>query len=223
MANTVSLTFTPASDGSAVTITDATSYTSPTRPTCGVYINVYKTDSQGVQTKLTTTLNNADPNSTSTWTFNLDSDGWYQAYYFSAPDYSTVVTYAVNQAVFDPTNQCVYKSKTSGNLNNPLVSTTHWLLVSDPATLAAYDGTSLDPTNCDLQVSNKVYYFITQETRDRYAIDVASDFCGDVDLNADVNLFELFDLFVEALSKAETYSSFVQAERIARRADALTQ
>jgi len=223
MANTVSLTFTPAADGSAVTITDATTYSSPSRATCGVYINVYKTDFSGAQTKLTITLDNADPNFTSTWAFNLDTDGWYQAYYVAPPDYSTLVSYAANAAVFDPTNKLVYKSKSNGNLNNSLANTTYWTVVPDPATLAEYKGTATDSANTDTLITNKVFGFKALELRDRYAVDIAAELCGDSSLNKDINLFELYDLFVSGMEQSETYSEFSQGERIARRAEGLSE
>lgn len=221
MANTVTLNFSTAADNTTATITDATTYTSPTRATCGVFINVYKTDYEGAQTKLSTILDNSDANSTSTWTFNLDVDGWYQVYYFAPPDYASGTSYAKYAAVFDPGSQAVYRSKSNGNLGNSLSNTTYWEIISDPAILAENFGTSTASANTDSQVVNKIYSVNNQEIRDRYAVDIASDLCADCSLDKDINLFEVYDLFVEGLNHAEEYSEFLQGERIARRAEAL--
>lgn len=221
MANTVVLNFTTASNNTTATITDATSYSSPSRATCGVFINVYKTNYQGAKSKLTPTLDNSDPNSTSTWTFDLDTDGWYQAYYVAPPDYSGVTSYAIYAAVFDPATGLVYRSKSNGNSGNLVSNTTFWEAIADPALLAEYVDTAQESANTDTLIVDKVYSVNTQEQRDRYALDIASELCGDCAIESQVNLFELYDIFVEGMEAAEEFSEFVQGERIARRAEAL--
>lgn len=221
MANTPALTFTKAADNLTVTITDSTSYSSPSRATCGVYVNVYKTSYDGSQESLTLTLDNADANSTASWTFDLDVDGWFQAYYVAPPDYSAGATYAKYAAVFDPTNSLVYRSKQAGNIGQSLLNTTWWEPITDPAALAANDGLVTESANTDTAVFNKIYTVQTEQARDEQAVEAAVECCGDCKRGTDVDLFEFLDLMVEGMISAETLNEFAQGERIARRAESI--
>lgn len=221
MANTISLSQAVSTDHSTVTITDSTTYSSPLRTVVGVYLNVYKVDFQGGETLVATTLNNSDPNSTSTWTFDLDYDGHYRYKYVAPPDYNVGTTYAIYDAVFDPTNQLVYRSKSNGNIGNSLLNTTFWEPITDPATLADNDGTATESLNTDTSIVNRVIGTLTADKRDSHAVEASLECCLDCERNKDVDLFTLLDLFAAALVEADSSSEFNKGERIARRADAL--
>ena len=221
MANTISLTQTIATDHLTATVTDSTTYASPLRTGVGVYLNVYKVDFQGGETLLTTTLDNSDPDTTATWTFDLDYDGHYRYKYVAPPDYAGGTTYAIYDAVFDPTNDLVYRSKSNGNIGNALLNTTYWEPILDPPTLADNDGETNESLNTDTSIVNRVIGTLTKDKRDSHAVDASLECCLDCERNKDVDLFTLLDLFVEALVEADTSSEFNKGERIARRADAL--
>lgn len=217
------LTFTKAADNLTVTVTDTTVYSSPSRATCGVYVNVYKTDYDGAQTALTLTLDNDDPNTTASWTFDLDTDGWFQAYYVAPPDYNVGTTYAAYAAVFDPSNNLVYRSKSAGNVGNALLNITYWEPIPDPAALAANDGLAVESLNTDTAIFNEIFTVQATELRDRQAVVSAVEGCSDCVRGTDIDLFELLDLMVVGMEKAAILNEFAQGERIARRAEALSE
>ncbi len=221
MANTISLTLSIAITHLTATVTDSTTYISPSRATCGVFLNVYKVDFQGGETLVTTTKNNDDPDNTSTWTFDLDADGHYRFKYVAPPDYAIGTSYAIYAAVFDSATNLVYRSKSNSNLGNSILNTTFWEPITNPPTLADNDGETNESLNTDTSIVNRVIGTLTKDKRDSHAVEASLECCLDCERNKDVDTFSLLDLFTEALIEADSASEFNKGERIARRADAI--
>jgi hypothetical protein len=218
---TVSLSTTVNTDDTA-TITDETTFTSPARSGVGVFVNVYKVSALSVQTAITVTSDDSDPETNSTWTFPIEEDGWYQAYYVAIPDYSGGTTYAQYAAVFDPSTDGVYRSKTAGNIGQALANTTYWEAISDPASLAANLDTATESENIDSLIYNKIILNQVTEYRGDKAIESAQEGSSAVDEPIESTwYFSIADFNMEAALVAEMRQQFAAAERYTRRLDEL--
>jgi hypothetical protein len=174
MANTISLSTIVNTDDTA-TISDGTTFTSPTRSGCAVFVKVYKVSNLSVQTSLAVTSNDDDPETDSSWSFDLAQDGYYQAYYSAIPNY-TASTYAIYDAVYS--NGVVYRSKQSGNVTTDLTNTTWWEVISDPASLAANEGGVIESANIDSSVYNDIIFNKVNELDGDKAIAAAAECNG---------------------------------------------
>jgi hypothetical protein len=226
MAITISLVD-PVIDLTANTglIVDGSTYTSPTRATCGVYVKVYKLDYTGARSYCTTTPNNNDANTDSQWTFAFSTDGWHQVLYVAPPDYAGGTTYAKYDAVFDPTNKLVYRSKSAGNVGNAVTNTTFWELISDPTSLALNVGTSTASVNLNTNTSVATLNLLLRpKTKVNFGTKAGDAFLeasSDYKRSQDVRLYELLDLALNAMTIAENRLEFSQGELYARRAISL--
>jgi hypothetical protein len=221
MANTIVFVPTISADHTQSILTDTTSYTNPTRSSVGVFLTVHKVDFRGTEAPLTATTNTSDPETDSIWTFQFSLDGHFRYKYVAIPDYSGVVTYTINQAVFDATDNVVYKSKINGNLGNALSDPDSWMVVVNPTTLAENKGKVTESTNIDSYIGNYVIYTQTQDKRDLESINASLEQDLDAERDKSVDRFRLLDIFVEGLKEANTSGKFNQGERIARRAEAV--
>lgn len=221
MANTVSLTTTVNTDDTA-TITDATTFTSPLRTAVGVFLNVYKVNHLSVKTALTATPDDADPEVTASWDFDIDEDGWYLAYYVSIPDYAGGTTYALYDAAFDPTTGLVYRSKQAGNIGQSLANTTYWEPITDPASLAANQDTATESANIDSLIYNDIILNKLTAYRGDQCILVAQEGASAVDEPTESQwYFSIADFNMEAALTAEVRQQYAAAERYCRRMDEL--
>lgn len=175
MANTVSLTTTVNTDDTA-TITDATTFTNPVRLDCAVFANVYKVSSLSVQTELDVDSNNSEPETDSTWTFDITTDGYYQMYYVAIPDFDNSATYAQYDAVYSV--GVVYRSLQAGNTIEDLTNTTWWEVISDPASLAANEGAANESVNIDSAVYNDIIFNQVNELDGDKALAAAAECSG---------------------------------------------
>lgn len=221
MANTVSLSTTVNTDTTA-TITDGTTFASPIRSGVGVFVNVYKVSALSVQTALVVTSNNSDPETDTTWTFPIEEDGWYQAYYVSVPDYAGGTTYDQYEASFDPSTNLVYRSKVDTNVGQSLANTTYWEPITDPASLAANEDTATESTNIDSLVYNKIILNQVTNYRGDKAIESAQEGASAVDEPIESTwYFSIADFNMEAALTSEIRQQFAAAERYVRRMDEL--
>jgi len=207
------------------TITDSSTYTSPTRATCGVYVKVYKVDYSGGRTYLTTTPNNSDANTDSSWNYVFTTDGWAQVFYVAVPDYAGGTTYAQYDAVFDPTNKLVYRSKSAGNIGNALNNTTFWELISDPTSLCLNVGTATASpnlnTNTSIAILNVLPFPITKTNFGTKTGDAFLEASSDYKRSQNVRLYELLGLAIDGMTIAINRQEFSKGELYARRARSL--
>lgn len=204
------------------TIIDGSTYTSPSRATCGVFLKVYKTDYNGNKSVLETTASPIDPNTTSQWTYPHTADGWHQIAYVAPPDYAGGTTYARYDAVFDPSGLGVYRSKSNGNIGNALNNTTFWEPISDPSGLAFNVGTATESVNLTTLTAQTVYnivlYPITQkewldETGESF-LEASSDYKRPQDVRR-VHLLQIATFSMDLANNRQEYS---EGEIFARRA-----
>lgn len=228
MAITISLVD-PVIDLTANTgvIVDASTYTSPSRATCGVYVKVYKTDYTGAREYLTTTSNNGDANTDSQWTYTFTTDGWCQVAYVAVPDWA-VTTYAKYDAVFDFTNKIVYRSKIAANVVANLASlsnTTNWEVISDPTSLVFNIGTAIQSVNLNTNTSvvllNVLPYPITKVNFGTVTGNAFLEASSDYKRSQNVRLYELLGLAVDGMKVAIDRQEFSKGELYARRAISL--
>lgn len=221
MANTSLVTAVVNSLNTTLTITDTTTFTSPLRTAVGVYVKAFKVDFRGSETPLTTTPNNSNANTDSAWTVSYGLDGHYRIKYISVPDYLIGATYAINQAVFEPTTKLFYKSKSNSNLGNAVVNTTFWLEVSDPSTIVDLVGTATASSNVDVLNTNYLFFGLLRAKRDQAAIDASIEYDMDAQRDKDVDAFQLLDVFTEGCVAASSLGQYLKGERITRRGEAL--
>lgn len=221
MANTVSLTTTVNTNNTAK-ITDSTTFTSPLRAAVGVFLKIHKVNYLSVKTALTATPDNSDPDSTASWTFPINEDGWYIAYYVSIPDYSNTTTYALYDAVFDSVSNSVYRSKQAGNVGQAISNTTFWELISDPATLAENKDTATASLNIDSLIYNDIILNKVTAYRGDKAVEAAQEGASATDEPIESTWhFSIADVNMEAALTAEVRQQYAAAERYVRRMDEL--
>lgn len=218
---TVSL-ITTVNTNDTATITDGTVFTSPTRSSVGVFLTVFKVSALSVQTSITATSNNSDPETDTTWTFPINNDGWYQAYYAAIADYGIGTNYNQYQASFDPATNNVYRSKVDSNVGQSLSNTDYWELISNPSSLAANKDTSTESTNIDSLVFNDIILNKVTNFRGDKAIDAAQEGASAVDEPIESTwFFSIADFNMEAALTAEIRQQFAAGERYTRRMDEL--
>jgi len=221
MANTVSLTTTVNTNDTA-TITDATTFSSPVRTGVGVFLQVYKVNYLSEKTELDTDPDTDDPETVTEWTFDINEDGWYLAYYVSIPDYDSGTTYDQYDAVFDPTTNLVYRSKQNSNVGQSLVNTTYWEAISSPAELAANQDTATESLNIDSFTYNDIILNQVTAYRGDKAIEAAQEGASVVEEPTESSWhFSIADVNMEAARIAEIRQQYAAAERYVRRMDEL--
>src|SRR5690242_6543006 len=117
MANTISLSI-DISVEDVGTLNDDTTFTSPVRASTNVFVQGFKVSSSSSQTAIVVTGNDEDPETDTSWDFDVATDGWYQFYYAAIPDYAGGTTYSQYDAVYDPSTSEVYVSVVDGNVGN---------------------------------------------------------------------------------------------------------
>jgi hypothetical protein len=159
MALDIELSVAVASDVETFVVTDDTTYGTggnPARSAVGVFLNAYKMSYDNEATELDVTSDDTDPETDSEFTVDYDSDGWFKMYFVIIPDFNTSSTYSIYDAVFNPTDNKVYRSKTNSNTEDTLTSTTYWEEITDPATLANNKDTATESTNITSTIYHRV-------------------------------------------------------------------
>lgn len=169
------------SDRLSGVLLDSSVYTSPARSAVGVFASGYKMNSNNtVASTLTLTGDTSDPETDSEWTFNIPADGWFRFLFVIIPDFDTSDTYEIYDAVFNPTDNKVYRSKQNANTTDSLADTAWWEEITDPATLASNEGEDNESTNIESTVYEVV---LTPDAEYLYGniIADASETCCSVD------------------------------------------
>lgn len=226
MAITKSLTTSVDLDTSTLTITDASTYTSPSRATCGVFLKVFKVDSTGSRTDLQAT-SSGDPNTDSVWTCNFEGDGWYKYFYVAVPDWA-VTTYNIYDAVFNPLTNIVYRSKVGSNsvaTASDLLVTANWEVITDPAELAIQLGTITQSVNlitlASIGVFNDILYPNTKRNFGAQASLAFLEHASSYKRPQDVRLYNLLGIAVDGMQIALDREEYSLGEIIARRATSI--
>lgn len=227
---TVSLEYTSiTADRLSGVITDNTVFTSPARASVGVFLSGDKMKKDNtVSEVLTVTSNNNNPETDTAWTFTRPDptqvlkDGWTRFKYVAVEDYSGGITYALYDAAFDPATNNVYRSLQASNVGHALSNISWWELISDPSSLALNKGEANESAN----IASLIYEIEVSATAElAYAnlIWLNSQLSGEADREQNVDLYELFDIWVNALYVADDRSEHPQGEIIARRLESIAQ
>jgi len=210
MANTLTVTETIDSVSETITITDTTVYDSPLRASVGVFLGVYKVDSRGGLTPITLAPDAENPSDVTSWTFPYNADGHYKIYHIAVPEYSAG-EYAAGDVVYDSENGIVYEYKVDSNTDG-LDTPASWREILSPDTLAPEA-----PSNCDVQIKQKLFYEHIKNARRSAAVEESI-----LTVNPDKpTKFHYLDLFYEGIKAAESQSEYLSGEKIARRAEGL--
>lgn len=224
MAITKSLSTAVDLDLSTITTTDGSTYTSPSRTTCGVFVKIYKVDAEANTSALVTTPNDSDPGIASSWTADYASDGWYQDFYVAVPDWA-VTSYDQYDAVYQPTTQIVYRSRVNSNsvtTEADLLNTTNWEVISEPTSLCLNVGTSIESDNLTVITSiatfNEILYSLTKQAFEEQTGIAFLEQASSYRRPQDVRLYNLLGVAYDGMIIADDNQEYVLGEVIARRA-----
>lgn len=222
MALTIDLELAISSTRTSATITDKTVYGTggnPARSAVGVFLSAYKVDVEGVETALTATGDDSDPETDDVWTITLSKqDGYYKFPFVIIPDFDSTATYSIYQAVFQPSTNKVYRSKQNSNTSDTLTDTVWWEEITGSSIpgLANNKGTATESTNITsilyLRVlsPNSQYEFGNQLSSQGLYVD--SD-----DLEFSLNDYNLFAQWLDGVAIADSRSEVLDGELICRR------
>lgn len=214
MAITVSLPCSISTDRETFTVTDSSTFASPVRADCQVYLSAAKLDVNNVATSLTVTSDDTDPNTDSSWVVEYTIDGTYRMYYVVIEEeYDAGDTYAQYAAVYS--GAVVYRSKQAGNIGHAVSDTDWWEVISSPASLAANKDTATESENITSLVYLRVFAADSQYT----FANTLADQCGCSDCGEDSTLqeYNVFAMWIDGLAIADSRSEIVEGETIARR------
>lgn len=204
------------------TVTDTSSYISPVRSGYGVFVKAFKmTYLGGVEVFtdaniLTTTSNNSNPATDTSWTFNMTGDGWYQFSYVAGPNYSGGTTYAIYDIVYDSGTKQIYRSKADGNIGHTVSDPTWWGVISEPWQLLNSPFTTM---NAMITSVNRILYPSTSAAFAAQAASAALEGVSDVFRRIDVQAYEFLGLAIDAMAADETAQLYNEGEKVARRAE----
>jgi hypothetical protein len=226
MANTIIFTVDSiTADRTQGVLLDGTTYTSPIRSGVGVFVKGQKMKADAtVESTLTLTGNTVDPETDAQWTFNIPKDGWFRFLIVSIPDFNSASTYAIYDAVFNPTDNKVYRSKQNGNTEDSLVNTTWWEEIVDPATLASNEGEANESVNIDSAIYEPGLFPNSEYGFANKIAEVSEQYLTSLTIPAEIlEQYSLFAVLLDGAYVKADRSEMNMAERIARRLESLLE
>jgi hypothetical protein len=219
MALDVSLTVSISSDLETSTLTDATVYGSPNpdRVDLRVFAAVQKLQEDLDATTLAVTSNTGDAETVTAWTYTTPDDGYIRFYYVAIPAYSGVTTYAAYDAVYNTSDDTVYRSKVASNSGNALTDTAYWEVISSPALLAANEGESTESANITQLTYERVLVPKSQRAYSRLVGDNCP--CTDCDDDDIIFSYEKLRWLLNSALIADSSNEYVKGEGVARMID----
>jgi hypothetical protein len=212
---TVELSVAIATDRLTWVLTDDSTFTSPLRTACGVFVQAYKLDYENNATELDAVGDDEDPETDSAWTIDYTADGAYKVYYVSIPDFNSSSSYDIYEAVFQPSSNKVFRSKQNSNTEDDLENTTWWEEITEPATLAANKDTASESTNIDSLIYLRVF---SANGQYEYANQLSSENPREQDDNdAAFREYNIFAKMLDEVAVADSRSEVLSGELICRR------
>lgn len=207
------------SDRAQGVLLDGTTYSSPVRSGVGVFVTGQKMDfDSSVESTLTVTANNSDPETDSQWTFDIPKDGWFRFNISAIPDFNASSTYAIYDAVYDASSGKVYRSKQNANTTDTLTDTAWWEEITDPGSLALNEGEDNESENIDSLVyepgvfPNNEYGYANQIAK------ASEEYLTSLNIpDADLERYALLSVLVNGAQVHADRSQMSQAERTCRR------
>lgn len=226
MANT--LTFVVDSitaDRTQGVLLDNTTYTNPVRSGVAVFVKGQKMNNDAtVDSTLAVTGNNANPETNTSWTFTIPLDGWFRFLIVSVPDFNAASTYAIYDAVFQPSTGKVYRSKQNNNTTDTLTDTVWWEEITDPATLASNEGESNESANIDSLIYEPGLFPNSEHGYANQISEASEEYLTSLSIpDDDLANYNLLACLLDGAYVKSDRSEMNKAERIARRLDSLIE
>lgn len=203
-------------DRLSLTVTDSTVYGAPNlvRADTSVYFSAAKVNYDGDETDVTTTGDDADPTTDSSWSFSYDEgDGYWKMRWVVIPDYDVATTYAQYDAVVS--DSVVYRSKSAGNVGQSVSNTTYWEEIGTPTDLADNKGTATQSENIESYVYERIF---TANGQYGYGNCVSQNSMHTEQDDEDViRPYDLFSIMLNAALTADERTEVLKGELICRR------
>ncbi len=228
MANTLSFVVSSiTTDRLTGVLTNSTTYADPVRAATGLFAKGYKMNADAtVASTLTLTGDESDPETDSEFSFNIPADGWFRFNIVSIPDFDNTDTYDLYDAVFNPSDNKVYRSLIADNTNDDLTVTTDWEEIDedDIADLAENEGEANESANIDSLIyepglfPNAEYNFANQISEG------SEEYLNSVNLpDDDLTAYRLMAILLDGMYVNADRSEMSQAERKARRFESIIE
>lgn len=221
MALTITLSTSIATDRESWVLTDDTVYGTggnPARSAVGVFVASYKMNYDNtVATTLDVTSDDDDEETDASWTIDYTVDGWYKTYFVIIPDFDNTDTYEIYDAVFNPSDNKVYRSKQNNNTEDTLTNTTWWeeITGANIAGLANNKDTATESANITSTIYQRVFRADSQYEFANQLSD-QSKFVDDDELDT-LEDYILFAQWLDAAEVADSRSEVLDGEQICRR------
>lgn len=218
MALTIDLSLAVASTRTSQTLTDNTVYGTggnPARADVLVFCTGYKVDYNNVAVELTTTGDDEDPATDSSWVIDYTDDGSYRYYFVIVTDeYAGGTTYDIYDVVHNGSG-AVYRSKANSNVGNALSNTTYWELIEDPASLAANEGLATESTNATTTSYLRV---LSEHAKYEFANQLSNQNPREADDNEQaLREYNIFAKMIDEAAVADARSEVLDGELICAR------
>jgi hypothetical protein len=219
MALSIELSLAIASTRTSATLSDDTVYGTggnPARNTLAVYAKAYKVSYTNESTALTTTGDDSDPETDSSWVITLsDEDGYNKVNFAIIPFYNIATTYARYDAVYDEVTAKVYRSLQNANTGNSVVNTTWFEEITSPADLAANKDTSTESGNITSVVYQRV---LSPNSQYEFANQLSAQCaCSDCDEDESLQQYNIFAQWLDAVAVADSRTEVLEGELLCRR------
>lgn len=216
MALTPSFAVSIDSDRTTLTVSDSTVYGAPNlvRADCSVFFSAAKVDVDDVETDVTTTGDDADPSTDSSWSFSYDEgDGYWLMRWAVIPEYDVSTSYDTYDAVVS--GSTVYRSKSDANVGNAVSSTVYWEEIGTPTDLADNKGEDNESSNIESYIYERVF---TSNAQYAYGNLIAENcMCEDYDDPEILQEYQLFSLWLNGAITADERTLGASGEIISRK------
>lgn len=220
MALTIDLTFTSETiDGDVFEglLTDETVYGTggnPARAAGAVYLTGQKIKSDNTE-DYALTIDSYDPELATTFTFEISKDGYNRFNFVFIPDYSGATAYVQYDAVYNDSDNIVYRALGATTGNAP-PNATYWEVISTPTDLIENVGTASASANIAYQVYERIIYPFSKQGFGTLCSNAALDCCSDCERGEDVLAYEQLGVYVDGMNIADQRGQYLQGEKIAR-------
>lgn len=216
MALTVDLEFTSEAQNESLylgTLTDATVYggANPARADVAVYLTGEKIKADGT-VDYDLTVDTYTPTSATTFTFDIEDDGWHKFKFAIIPDWNVATAYVTYDVVNDA--GVVYQAIGATTGNQP-PNASYWSVVTTPTDVIDSDGTAAESGNLQFQVLEQIIYPFSKVGFGNACEAAALECCSDCERGEDVKLYEIMGVFVDAMSICNQREKFAKGEKIA--------
>jgi hypothetical protein len=218
MALDVTLSITIDSDREGGNLSDGTTYGTggnPARADLRVFATGYKVAVDLSEDALTLVSNTGDPETVSSYTFNIPADGYFKFLFVAVPEYAGGTPYALYDAATDTSTNIVYRSLQAGNLGHAVSEVLWWEVISDPSSLASNYGEANESANIASLVYERV---LTPNSEYTYANLIGENCaCTDCDENELIPDYNIASLWLNGMIVADQRVETIKGETLARR------